>query len=78
MLCQSDDLLHYSDYICLSYLMQAVATIFWHSKPVGLHILVDINHNIFNAFTNSLNDLEVHRAKFLCDVRVIWFYKIFY
>jgi hypothetical protein len=74
MLCQSDDLLHYSDYVCLSYLMQAVATVLWHSQLVGLHILVDIINNIFDAIRNSLYDIHVHRANFLSNIWVIWIY----
>ena len=78
MLCQPNDFRHYSDYVSLSNLMQAGAALFWNNKAVGLHVLVDFLYYTLNANSDSLDGFEIHRTKFLSNVRVISFYEFLY
>lgn len=75
MLCQPDDLRHYSDYVCLRNLMEAGAPLFWHYETVGFHVFVDFRYYTLNAHSDSLNGFEIHRTKLLCDVQVVRFYE---
>jgi hypothetical protein len=70
MLCQSDDLLHYSNYVGLRNLMQTGAALLWDYEAVGFHVLVDFLYKTLDAHSNSLNSLEIHRAKLLGNVRI--------
>jgi hypothetical protein len=75
MLCQPDDLLHYSGYIRLRNLMQAGGAMFWHYEAVGLHVLIDFRNYTLDAHSHPLNGLEIHSTKLLGDVRVVSFYE---
>ena len=78
MLCQPNDLRHYSNYVRLSNLMQTGASLFWNNEAIGLHILVDFLYDTLNAHSNSLNCFEIHRTKLLGDVRIISLYEFLY
>jgi len=77
VLCQPDDLLHYSNYVGLRNLMQAGAALLWDYEAVGLHVLVDFLYKTLDAHSNSLNSLEIHRAKLLGDVRIVCYFELF-
>jgi hypothetical protein len=76
MLCQSNNLLHYSDYVGLRYLMKAVTSMFRNNEAERLHVFVELNHYTFDSYDNPLDSLEVHSTKILRNNWIISNYKL--